>query len=70
MPYVSKYFLNHGSKSWGVMDPVRWDAFLDWLSVEGLLTTKIQSTKASPRIDRLGRPGIYRIDVSVAAHGL
>lgn len=28
---------------WGVMDPARWVAFLDWLSASGLLTTKVQS---------------------------
>ncbi|EFN57875.1 hypothetical protein CHLNCDRAFT_57002 [Chlorella variabilis] len=28
---------------WGVMKQSRWDAFLDWLSESGLLTTKVQS---------------------------
>lgn len=28
---------------WGVMDPSRWESFLDWLSSSGLLTTKVQS---------------------------
>lgn len=28
---------------WGVMDPARWESFLDWLSASGLLTTKVQS---------------------------
>ncbi|KAL4444363.1 hypothetical protein ABPG75_012100 [Micractinium tetrahymenae] len=28
---------------WGVMEAARWDAFLDWLSDKGLLTTKVQS---------------------------
>ncbi len=31
------------SGRWGVMDAKRWDAFLDWLSDSGLLTTNIQS---------------------------
>lgn len=28
---------------WGIMSAEKWDAFLDWLSVSGLLTTKVQS---------------------------
>lgn len=28
---------------WGAMDAGRWGAFLDWLSAQGLLTTKVQS---------------------------
>lgn len=38
------YFLNEGK--WGCMDQRRWDAFLDWLSDQGLLTTKMQSRVA------------------------
>ena len=29
--------------TWGAMEAGRWDAFLDWLSAQGLLTTKVQS---------------------------
>jgi hypothetical protein len=28
------------------MEAARWDAFLDWLSAQGLLTTKVQSREA------------------------
>ena len=39
---VSGLLLN-GEQRWGVMEKSRWDAFLDWLSSRGLLTTKVQS---------------------------
>ncbi|PSC72392.1 putative WD repeat-containing [Micractinium conductrix] len=35
-----------GDGRWGVMEQGRWDAFLDWLSTHGLLTTKVQSRQA------------------------
>lgn len=39
---VSKTCLNT-SGTWGVMEASKWNAFLDWLSENGLLTSKIQS---------------------------
>lgn len=33
----------NGDGKWGHMEADRWDKFLDWLSEQGLLTTKVQS---------------------------
>lgn len=41
---------------WGVMQQGRWDAFLDWLSGEGLLTTKVQSR--TPQVRGGVQPGL------------
>jgi ABC-type nitrate/sulfonate/bicarbonate transport system substrate-binding protein len=40
---ISKCYLDQGNKGWGVMDIQQWSKFLDWLSVQGLLSTKVQS---------------------------
>jgi len=40
--YNASHFLSKDGR-WGVMDEKVWDAFLDWLSDTGLLTTKVQS---------------------------
>lgn len=42
MQLLSKHLLTEDGQ-WGVMEVKRWDAFLDWLSDSGLLTTKVQS---------------------------
>eukprot|EP01018_Ginkgo_biloba_P040101 Gb_12630 [translate_table: standard] len=42
MEYLSNYFLDEEEK-WGLMDLTRCQQFLDWLSVEGILTTLIPS---------------------------
>lgn len=41
---------------WGIMEEERWSAFLDWLSLEGLLTEKVQSrtnTEGTTSLDDL-----------------
>ncbi|KAI7841695.1 hypothetical protein COHA_004562 [Chlorella ohadii] len=40
--YVAPHLLAADGR-WGVMEEQRWSAFLDWLSDNGLLTTKVQS---------------------------
>lgn len=42
-----QHFLTTDGK-WGRQDKARWDAFLDWLSDKGLLTTKAQSRTVVP----------------------
>lgn len=44
---ISQHYLNPKTKTWGIMDMDKWDKFLDWLSKEGLLTTKVQSRLAA-----------------------
>lgn len=44
--YVSQHLLD-ASGHWGTMDLAKWDAFLDFLSDTGLLTTKVQSRQAA-----------------------
>jgi hypothetical protein len=45
------------SGRWGAMEAGRWDAFLDWLSASGLLTSKVQSrgpaSEATASLDAL-----------------
>lgn len=59
--FINEEFLCKSTGSWGVMEPARWDSFLDWLSENNLLTTKV-STNArrapaavSPKTDAPGR---------------
>lgn len=48
--YLAKRaYLNHEGK-WGWMEAKCWDAFLDWLSDSGLLTTKVQSRNPQPDV--------------------
>ncbi|KAH9297419.1 hypothetical protein KI387_029101 [Taxus chinensis] len=42
MNYLSTHLLDKEG-NWGLMDPNRWQKFLDWLSAEGILTTLIPS---------------------------
>lgn len=44
---ISQHYLNPKSNTWGVMEISQWSAFLDWLSREGLLTSKVQSRLAA-----------------------
>jgi hypothetical protein len=43
--WLASHFLD-ASGRWGTMAASQWDAFLDWLSSSGLLTSKVQSRKA------------------------
>ena len=44
--HVATLLLNTDGR-WGVMEQSRWDAFLDWLSENQLLTTHVQSRNSS-----------------------
>lgn len=38
------------SGAWGVMEPARWEAYIGWLSTQGLLTTYKQSRAPTPGV--------------------
>lgn len=44
---IGQHYVDPKSNSWGVMEVDQWSGFLDWLSKEGLLTSKVQSRLAA-----------------------
>lgn len=59
--YISKYLLDDQGR-WGVMEAKVWDDFLDWLSNNGLLTSKLQSRKPDGK-DSTSLDGLRQGDV-------
>ena len=61
---VAAACMDAGGK-WGHMDSDRWNAFLDWLSTNGLLTTKVQ-TRGDAGEDTTSLDGLRAGDVGEA----
>ncbi|KAG7672991.1 hypothetical protein Ndes2526B_g08482 [Nannochloris sp. 'desiccata'] len=59
---VAGLCLNEATKKWGHMDSDRWNKFLDWLSTNGLLTTKVQ-TRGDAGVDTTSLDGLRSGDV-------
>jgi ABC-type nitrate/sulfonate/bicarbonate transport system substrate-binding protein len=59
---VAGLCLNGATKKWGHMDKSRWNIFLDWLSTNGLLTTKVQ-TRGDSGVDTTSLDGLRSGDV-------
>ena len=62
--FTAKYFLSEGGR-WGHQREDVWDGFLDWLSISGLLTTKVQS-RGSPDVASASLDGLRQGNVGKA----
>ncbi|XP_024545265.1 uncharacterized protein LOC112351502 [Selaginella moellendorffii] len=50
LEFLSKTFLANPSGEWGTMASGKWSKFLDWLSANKMLTTRIQSRNPNPGV--------------------